>query len=203
MEWLSENVEGQDTYYFWQNWQGLEERRRLQEVGSLSDNIENWPLFDKFDIDPQDEQISQQEWLNVMMSYSQFYDQFTNEWEPILLREREACMAETNQLSFERSLRVEDCSITCALNEGCFFFHFDPNDGECLAVSTSSPDCPEGFLSSPYYDFYQNYNSQCGDDCDFTPPPIKNEELPEGINLIREATSCDSRNFGLGYFSSL
>jgi hypothetical protein len=29
------------------------------------------------------------------------------------------------------------------------------------------------------------------------------EELPEGINLIRELTSCGSRNFGLGYFDSL
>ena len=39
-------------------------------------------------------------------------------------------------------------------NFGNEFFLFDPNDGECLSVSTSSADCPEGLADSPYYDFY-------------------------------------------------
>jgi hypothetical protein len=51
-------------------------------------------MYDRFDIDPQDNRIDLREWLNVMLSYSQFYDQYTNEWEPILIAERQACDAE-------------------------------------------------------------------------------------------------------------
>jgi hypothetical protein len=74
-----------------------------------------------------------------------------------------------------------------------------------LAVYTSSADCVEGLYDSNYYDFYQNYNTLCGEDCESTSPtptPVL-EELPEGVNLIRESSSCLSENFPLGYENTL
>jgi hypothetical protein len=39
---------------------------------------------------------------------------------------------------------VEACAEECLSTPECGFIHYDPNDGECLSVLTSSAACPEG-----------------------------------------------------------
>ncbi len=51
---------------------------------------------------------------------------------------------------------VEACAAMCWANEDCQFFLHDPRDGECLVERTSSAQCPEGLVESPYYNFYAN-----------------------------------------------
>lgn len=92
MEWLSENYDNSESLEFWERQTA---GRQLQADSSPNlAYLEDWPLYDRFDIDPKDSRIDMREWLDVMLSYSQFYDQYTNEWEPILIAERQACNAE-------------------------------------------------------------------------------------------------------------
>jgi hypothetical protein len=48
----------------------------------------------------------------------------------------------------------QSCADICNLDEMCEFFHYDHNDGECKAVFTAGPNCPEETQSSRWYDFY-------------------------------------------------
>jgi hypothetical protein len=39
---------------------------------------------------------------------------------------------------------VDYCAVMCSQTNGCNFFLYDPNDGECLWEQTTSAECPEG-----------------------------------------------------------
>lgn len=47
------------------------------------------------------------------------------------------------------------CAEMCQNFEGCSYFHYDPNDGECFAVEATNDACqPEGMMTSNWYNFY-------------------------------------------------
>jgi hypothetical protein len=75
--------------------------------------------------------------------------------------------------------------MTCAqaaVEAGYQFFIQDPNDGQCLAETTESGECPEGISTSSYYDFYAAYGYG-----EPTPEPeteVIEEELCEGESMI-------------------
>jgi len=74
-----------------------------------------------------------------------------------LIAERQSCDADVKLgMGYPREEGPEGCFHFCQQREGCQFFEYDPNDGECVHVTTASADCPEksGFSRSPYYDFY-------------------------------------------------
>lgn len=86
---------------------------------------------------------------------------------------------------------VEECGRNVITN-GYQFFIYDPNDGECLYETTASSDCPEGWVSSSYYDFYAAYDLE-----ETTPEPeeLETTSTPEfSVVLIAETSSCKSES---------
>lgn len=71
-----------------------------------------------------------------------------------MIAEGERCNASHSGLGYSRDAGADGCADLCRDNGDCEFFHFDPNDGECLSVFTTGPNCPEGFSPSNWYDFW-------------------------------------------------
>jgi hypothetical protein len=69
----------------------------------------------------------------------------------MMIMEGMTCSAETSSIGMNFS--TDECALA-VIEQGSPFFERDPNDGECRVVFTESAECPEGFVDSPYYDFY-------------------------------------------------
>jgi hypothetical protein len=105
----------------------------------------------------------------------------------LLLNAKTACMATSFFIGWAVKGDAQSCADLCLAIEGCEFFHFDPNDGECASVATAGPNCPENTRPS-YYDFYAaNGGSE---------PAVAGEEEEEvtektNLRMIAEGQKCD------------
>jgi len=71
-----------------------------------------------------------------------------------MVMEGQKCKASAGRIGFAAKNDASSCADLCANKDGCGFFHYDPNDGECLSVTTADASCEEGFADSSWYDFW-------------------------------------------------
>lgn len=76
-------------------------------------------------------------------------------WNPREIESRMACNASRGE-HFGNAEQGDwmSCAEICQNADGCSFFHYDPNDGECFAVNAADASCPSGFTTSNWYNFY-------------------------------------------------
>ena len=79
-------------------------------------------------------------------------------WNPRILATRSYCNGGrgTHYGNVERNNHMA-CADVCQENsqwDGCAYFHYDPNDGECFQAYSEDDSCPAGFTASNWYDFY-------------------------------------------------
>jgi hypothetical protein len=76
-------------------------------------------------------------------------------WDFTLIRVSSVCTAHDAYLGHHCT--PADCAAACGSEPGCWFFsvgHGDAFDCRCWAKHTKTPQCAEGFVSEPSYDFY-------------------------------------------------
>jgi len=135
---------------------------------------------------------------------SSYYDLYQINYEPtpapgvegpgvngiaVLLNARTWCNADAAEISYNAGATEQDCADDCNRNEGCEFFHFDPNDGQCLASYTSGPNCPEGTNPSTWYDFYAANGGQG------TGPGVG---AGRGLTMLGDGLECGPRGAHFG-----
>lgn len=98
------------------------------------------------------------------LSYSNYYDfwMLTGNvaaevgWNPREIRTRSNCGAvRGNHFGYAERGDWMSCAEMCQNFDGCNYFQYDPNDGECFETTTTNDECaPEGFMTSNWYNFY-------------------------------------------------
>lgn len=71
-----------------------------------------------------------------------------------MVNARSKCNAGSTRLDWYLEGGAAACADHCRYVEGCEYFMFDPNDGECLQSFTTGINCPEGITPSNWYDFW-------------------------------------------------
>lgn len=72
----------------------------------------------------------------------------------LLLKAKTLCPMIADILDYGGINDAQSCADNCNKAVGCEFFIYDPNDGECISIATSAPNCPEGTEPHAVYDFY-------------------------------------------------